>query len=243
MRQAVQPDRTRPREMQVKLIDMDTWTRRDQYEYFSSMQYPYWALTCELDVSAARNFMKDCGIPSYIGMIYLVTKAANCVPELLLRIEDNAVCAYDLVHPSFTLLNTSGQLCFCKARYIEDPGAFIARTREVMDQTKNAQRCALEPAGQDVLYLSCLPWVHFTSISHPMNSTPPDAIPRITWGRFTVKGEQTLLAVNLQVHHGLADGAHVSHFMQTLETFCKAPEVGFAGLPPSAAAQGRPSRP
>ena len=216
--------------MRVRPIDMAAWNRRDQYTYFSKMQYPYWSLTCELDVSAARCFMKDCAIPSYMGMIYLVTKAANSVAELKLRIVDDVVYECEVVHPSFTVLNNSGQLDFCMARYIDDPNIFVARTREVMDQRKNAQECALTSHGQDVLYLSCLPWVHFTSVSHPMNFSPPDAIPRIVWGRFEPRENRTLLAVSLQVHHGLADGAHVSQFMQALGALCANPEVGFAGL-------------
>lgn len=214
----------------MKPIDMETWGRRDQYNYFSKMQYPYWALTCELDVTSARRFMTDCAIPSYVGMIYLVTKAANSVPELMLRIVDDVVYACDVVHPSFTVLNSRGQLNFCTARYIGDPNAFIVRTREAMDQVKNAQESSLESTRQDVLYLSCLPWVHFTSVSHPMSFSPPDAIPRIVWGRFEPRDDRTLLAVSLQVHHGLADGAHVSQFMQALSALCATPEAAFAGL-------------
>lgn len=214
----------------MRPVDMAAWNRREQYRYFSQMQYPYWALTCELDVTAARSFMKDCAVPSYIGMIYLVTKAANTVAELKLRIVDGVVCECDVVHPSFTVQNSSGQLDFCSARYTEDPDTFVLRTREAMERRKNASQCALESHGQDVLYLSCLPWVHFTSVSHPMNVSPPDAIPRIVWGRFEPRGNRTLLAVNLQVHHGLADGAHVSQFMLALGALCADPEVGFAGL-------------
>jgi chloramphenicol O-acetyltransferase type A len=194
------------------------------------MQYPYWALTCELDVTLAKRFMTDCAIPSYVGMIYLVTKAANCVAELMLRIVDDVVYACDVVHPSFTVLNNRGQLNFCATRYSEDPNTFIARTREVMDQVKNAPESSLESTGQDVLYLSCLPWVHFTSVSHPMSFSPPDAIPRIVWGRFEPRDNRTLLAVSLQAHHGLADGAHVSEFMQALSSLCANPETGFAGF-------------
>lgn len=214
----------------MKRIDMQSWDRREQYRYFSGMQWPYWALTCELDVTPARAFMKDRGIGSYLGMIYLVAKAANQIPELRLRIEGGEVYEHDLVHPSFTVQNTRGQLAFCKARFSADPNEFLARTRELMDRVKTAPEPPLQYTGQDELYLSCLPWVHFTSVSHPMNMTPQDAIPRITWGRFEPKGDRTVLGVNLHVHHGLADGLHGSQFMLALGALCAEPETGFAGL-------------
>jgi len=212
---------------------MESWSRRDLYRYFSGMQWPYWSITCELDVGPARAFMKDRGIGSYLGMIYLVTKAANLVPELRLRIHDDAVYEHEVVHPSFTVQNDSGQLAFCRAWYVANPDTFIARTREAMDRTKSTRECTLEATAQDVLYLSCLPWVHFTSVSHPMSLTPQDAIPRIAWGRFEEKAGSTILAMNLHAHHGLADGAHGSQFMLTLGGFCSNPEEGFAGLSPS----------
>lgn len=216
----------------MKRIAMESWPRREQYKYFSGMQWPYWAITCELDVSRVRSFMKERGIGSYLGMIYLVAKAANLVPELRLRIHGDAVYEHEVAHPSFTVLNDAGQLAFCRARYVANPDAFLASTREVMDRTKNALKPPLESTGQDVLYLSCLPWVHFTSVSHPMNLSPQDAIPRITWGRFEARGNGTVLAMNLHVHHGLADGAHGGQFMQILGGFCSNPEEGFAGLSP-----------
>lgn len=216
----------------MRRIDMETWGRRDQYRYFSAMQWPYWSLNCEVDVTRARGFMEQNGVPSYLGMIYLVTKAANAVPELRLRVHDGAVWEHEVVHPSFTLLAHDGELRFCAARYDDDPNAFLAGTRELSERIKGADAPPLAAAAQDVLYLSCLPWVHFMSVSHPMPITPQDAIPRIVWGRFEPKGDRIVLAVNLHLHHGLADGLHASRFMLGLEELCAAPEKGFAGLAP-----------
>lgn len=224
----------------MKRIDMQTWNRRDQYLYFSGMQWPYWALTCEIDVTRARGFMKRRGVPSYLGMIYLVTKAANRIPELKLRIDGGDVYEHEVVHPSFTLLDDAGELRFCAARYLEDPNAFLARTRELRDRIKHADNAPLAAAAQDVLYLSCLPWTHFTSVSHPMSLSPQDAIPRIVWGRFEPRGDRIVLAVNLHLHHGLADGLHASRFMQALEELCDDPESGFASLAPGPAPAAAP---
>ncbi|OIN98383.1 MAG: hypothetical protein AUJ49_13400 [Desulfovibrionaceae bacterium CG1_02_65_16] len=210
-------------------IAVGTWSRREQYRYFSGMPCPYCSLTCEIDVSAACGFMKDNGIPSYVGMIYLVTKAANSIPELRVRGEGDAVFAYDIVHPSFTILNERQQLYFCRSPYVADPNIFVPRTREIIDRTRAAPECPLTPTGPDWLYLSCIPWVHFTSVSHPMNFNQQDAIPRITWGRYEPRAGGLVMAVNLQVHHGFADGLHISQFMLALERCCADPEDGFAG--------------
>jgi Chloramphenicol O-acetyltransferase len=215
----------------VKRVDIETWSRRAQYKYFSMMQCPYCSVTCDVDVANALTFMKAEGIPAYIGMIYLVTKAANQVPELKTRIEGEEVNEYEVIHPSFTLLNEAEQLLFCRARYQDDATAFIASTRQRVEQVKKAPECVLEANGQDVLYLSCLPWIHFTSINHPMFIGQPDAVPRIIWGRFQPKENTVVMAVNIQVHHGLADGLHMSRFLLALGGLCAEPEKAFTGMP------------
>ncbi|SNS21123.1 chloramphenicol O-acetyltransferase type A [Humidesulfovibrio mexicanus] len=210
-------------------IDMAAWERREAYAFFNAMGQPYCSVTCELDVTPALAFMRQVGIPSYVGMIYLTTKAANAVPELRVRIEDGQPCAYDAVHPSFTLLDEAERLRFCRARFRENIREFIAHAKERMAQAEAGDDGGLRNCGQDVLYLSCLPWMHFTSVSHPMPMNGPDAIPRITWGRFTPRAERVVMAVDLMVHHGLADGLHMGRFMQTLQGFCAEPEGAFTG--------------
>lgn len=212
-----------------RVIDLAAWERREAYAFFSAMGQPCCSVTCELDVTPARAFMRQAGIPSYVGMIYLATKAANAVPELRVRVEDGQPCAYAVVHPSFTLLDEAERLRFCRARFSEDIRAFVAHAQERMALARAGDDGGLRNCGQDVLYLSCLPWVHFTSVSHPMAMNGPDAIPRITWGRFTPRAGREVVAVDLMVHHGLADGLHMGRFMQALEGYCAEPERAFAG--------------
>lgn len=215
--------------MSRHVIDLALWERREAYAFFNAMGQPSCSVTCEMDVTPALAFMRQAGIPSYVGMIYLVTKAANAVPELRVRIEDGQPCAYDVAHPSFTLLDEGERLRFCRARFQEDIRKFIAHAKERMARARAGDDGGLHNCGQDVLYLSCLPWMHFTSVSHPMPMNGPDAIPRITWGRFTPRADRTVMAVDLMVHHGLADGMHIGRFMQTLQGFCDQPEDAFTG--------------
>lgn len=212
-----------------RVIDVDAWERREAYAFFSAMGQPCCSVTCELDVTSALGFMRQADIPSYVGMIYLTTKAANAVPELRVRIEDGRPCAYDLVHPSFTLLDADQRLRFCRARFRDSIREFVAHAQQRMALAKAGDDGGLRNCGQDVLYLSCLPWLHFTSVIHPMAMNGPDAIPRITWGRFTPRADRMVMAVDLMVHHGLADGLHIGLFMQALQGYCAEPERAFAG--------------
>ncbi len=81
------------------------------------------------------------------------------------------------------------------------------------------------PGEDDLLFVSCVPWINFTSITHPRKNDTTDFIPRISWGKFTHVDEKTFMPVSIQLHHGLADGYHVGLFFETLESMLSQPEM------------------
>ena len=65
------------------------------------------------------------------------------------------------------------------------------------------------------IFLSCLPWMRFTSLTNP-NGGPNDCIPRISWGKLDNQGSRWTIPVAVQVHHALVDGVHVGKFYEAL---------------------------
>ncbi len=72
-------------------------------------------------------------------------------------------------------------------------------------------------ARDDVVYLSCLPWLDFTSINNAIPDAD-DCIPRISWGKF-VEDERGRwsMAVAVEVHHALIDGEHIAAFLSAAQ--------------------------
>jgi chloramphenicol O-acetyltransferase type A len=68
-----------------------------------------------------------------------------------------------------------------------------------------------------MLFLSCVPWFAFTGVTHAVDARSQDSIPRISWGRLVEREGRSILPMNFQLHHGLADGLHVAKFMAAFE--------------------------
>ena len=162
-------------------------------------------------------------------MIYLVSKAANLIPELRQRNIGNDVYEYEVVHPSFTLLTDENQLNFCCSEFTPDAPTFINKTSELVVAAKAANEFHLDPPRHDLLFITCLPWIHFTALSHPVPHPATDSFPRIGWGRYTECGTKTTISLNIQVNHGLVDGYHISQFINGLEEYCSNPVTAFEG--------------
>ena len=209
-------------------IEMATWARAEQFRFFSGMDYPYFALTVEIQVGECLAYMKAQDIPRYLGMIFLASKALNAVEELRVRFIGDEIGLWDVVHPSFTVQTADGKLNFCRGRHADEIGRFLEINAPIKDEAqRGVKQKGLDPDSVDLIYISCLPWLHFTSFTNPAPLHPADSFPRITWGRFVERGAGQIMALNVQVHHGLADGLHVADFIQKLQDLCLAPANGF----------------
>ena len=69
----------------------------------------------------------------------------------------------------------------------------------------------------DCLYLSAIPWLCFTGLTHAENLDRDDAIPRISWGSWFWLGDRLLLPFSVQAHHALVDGVHLGQFIDALQ--------------------------
>lgn len=71
-------------------------------------------------------------------------------------------------------------------------------------------------ARDDLAYLSCMPWLDYTAINNALPG-PDDCIPRVTWGKFVEHNGRWDMAMTLEVHHALVDGAQVGAFFAAVQ--------------------------
>ncbi|MFO7176895.1 CatA-like O-acetyltransferase, partial [Enterococcus faecium] len=67
----------------------------------------------------------------------------------------------------------------------------------------------------DLLYITSVPWVTFSSIMHPTHQQQHDSVPRIAWGKFEHQGERLVMPLSVQAHHALVDGVHIGKYYET----------------------------
>lgn len=204
----------------MKMIDMAQWDRKEHFAYFRQMDYPQFNVCAPADISGFIQHIRDRSLPFYYAMIYAVTVSANRVRNLRYRIRGGSVAEHDRLHPSFTALDKdTGLFKYVTAEMYGDMDEFIQNAREKERAQKGLFGDGSNEARDDLLYLTCLPWVSFTHVSHTIKLDKDDSIPRISWGKYYTEGSRTLLPFSLQVNHALADGFHVGQFFEELRAF------------------------
>ncbi|GAK58858.1 chloramphenicol O-acetyltransferase [Candidatus Vecturithrix granuli] len=199
----------------MRYIDLEHWPRRKHFEFFRILDYPHFNLTANVDISTLYSHCKSHQLSLFKTIVYVAATAANAVPEFRQRIRDGQVVEHEVVHPSVTVMSGEDLFSFCHIAYTPNFQDFLANLGQAIERVKNAPTLeeSLERAD-DVLYMTSIPWIAFTGVTHPIHLHPVDSVPRIAWGKFFEEGDTRKMPLSVQAHHALVDGIHVARYFQ-----------------------------
>ena len=197
-------------------IDLEHWSRREQYALFSHSANPQYSLAFPLDVTPVYRWAKARGQSFYYAMIWLCTRAVNEVPAFCTTFDRGEPVLLDRRVPSFVELQQGSDALKIITMELEPVlEDFCAAAGE----KSRSQRTLFGAAERDdALYLSCLPWIPFTALTNENSGDPDDAFPRVAWGKYLEQGGRKVLTVSVEVNHRLVDGVHIGRFY---EAFCR----------------------
>jgi chloramphenicol O-acetyltransferase type A len=198
-------------------LDLDTWPRRDHFTLFRAVDFPYFSVTVEVDLTAWLATTRAAGRPVFPALVHELTAIANSLPPFRVRIRGEQVIQHDQLDCSFTVPWRDDLFNFCTVAFDPDVDVFLARCLPAIAASQAAECLTLDDAWRDdMVYLSCLPWFAFTSMTHAVDARSGDSFPRVAWGKMTEREGKTTVPMNFQVHHALLDGKHIAQFLALL---------------------------
>jgi chloramphenicol O-acetyltransferase type A len=200
-----------------KLINIDTWNRKDHFNLFSRFEEPFWGVVISIDCTLAYQNAKNRNQSFFLYYLYRALKAANEVENFRYRIIKDQVYLYAQVNVATTVNRPDDTFGFAYFNYFEDEQLFIEQAKIEMEKTRQSTGLVPSEEGANDIHFSALPWLDFTSISHARAFGFPDSCPKISFGKMKeVHGKKTM-PVSVHVHHGLADGYHVGLFVERFQ--------------------------
>ncbi|MEL7181138.1 MAG: chloramphenicol acetyltransferase [Pseudomonadota bacterium] len=202
--------------MTYQIVDLETWPRAAQFHFFRSYQQPHYATTSRLDVTRLMARKAD-GLSPYRACLYAIGAGLHAVPELCMRFRGDVVVAHDMVTLSMTVPTDAGTFGYAYVPFVDDFARFDAQAKALIDEVaKGGTLQANSGERDDLAYLSCMPWLDYTAINNALPG-PDDCIPRVTWGKFMEKDGRWDMAMTLEVHHALVDGAQVGAYFAAVQ--------------------------
>jgi chloramphenicol O-acetyltransferase type A len=207
----------------MRVIDLESWPRREHFRLFSGMEFPHIGLCVPVDITDLWANRARADASPTIARVSVITKAANRVPELRQRIRGEQVVEHNIVHPSIAVLGGDEVFGVCSLVYDACFATFAANAQECLAKAKERPSLTEFPHDQegelerdDLLSMTVIPWLSFTAFS--LTRRPQvDCIPLLAWGKVLEERERNLLPFFVNFHHALVDGLHIARFVEYIE--------------------------
>jgi chloramphenicol O-acetyltransferase type A len=184
------------------------------------MDYPHYNISTNIEITHFLQAVKEQQIPFYYAMIFAATYALNEVEAFRYRIRGEQVVLHDTIHPSFTDMSKGSDLFKMVTVDMEDSLKVFSLKAKKKSEGQQDYFVAKDVEGRvDLIYITCIPWVSFTHLSHTISFNKDDSVPRIAWGKYFAKGDKILLPFSVQAHHSFVDGIHMGKYIDGLQKY------------------------
>jgi chloramphenicol O-acetyltransferase type A len=204
----------------MEYIDMDKWDRKEHFNFFHRMDYPQFNICANLDLTNFLHYVRTNELQFYYAMIHAATSIANQIINFRYRIREDKVILHDKTHPSFTALEDEKDLFKLVTVEMKDDIFEFAKYAEEKSKNQKEYFALHDLVGRDdLIYITCIPWISFTHLSHTISLNKDDSVPRISWGRYFKENNKVLLPFSVQVNHALVDGIHIGQYLSELQKY------------------------
>ncbi|MEH6403191.1 MAG: CatA-like O-acetyltransferase [Sneathiella sp.] len=199
----------------MKEIQISTWSRKEAFELFKASPNPHFSVTADINVTRLIKVIKPTGLSTFNVVLFALAKAANSIPEFRVRFKGDKVYQYPVCHPSVTVPITDTNFAFCETEFSDHWPTFNDRCTQSIAAAKKQTRLKESENCDHQFFFTCSPWLHFTGMTHAHNGVD-DCIPRFAWGKYSQRGDDWFMPLNVQVHHAVTDGYHAAQlFLKT----------------------------
>jgi len=209
----------------TRYLDLETWHRRELFEFFIGYANPYFNVCTKLEVTALLAFVRSRqGLRVSSAIHYFGLLVANEIEPFRYRLKDRNVIVYDVINGGTTVLLPNESFAYAYFDYHQNFDEFVAGMDKAVDDIRNDTGPLKPTMRDDLIYHTTLPWISFTSFAHARTPGRGDSVPRFVFGKFTKENERTMMPFSVEVHHALVDGLHVGRYLSRLEEAFADPE-------------------
>jgi chloramphenicol O-acetyltransferase type A len=202
--------------MNYKKIELSTWKRLPQYEFFKTFEQPFFNVTANIEVTKLYDYCKENDLPYFYTVLHTLLKTIQSIPEFKYRIHKGEVLEYNTINTGVTILQEDQNFIYGTLDYYQNLDNFIDKSQAAIKIQKK-EKGFVPHTEPNVVYVSSLPWISFTGFQHAHKLKVEDSIPRFVFGKYFKEGEQLKMPLSVEVHHALADGFHVGQLFELLQ--------------------------
>ena len=212
-----------------QIIDIETWERKENFNFFRRFQNPQLSITSEVECGGAKKRAKEAHQSFFLHYLYAVLRAANEIPKLRYRIDpEGRVVLYDQIDILSPIkIKENGKFFTIRFPYHEDFETFYQEARKIIDSIPEngdpyaAENGEVANGDYGLILLSATPDLYFTSITGTQEKQSGNNYPLLNAGKAIIKKGKLVMPIAMTIHHGFVDGHHLSLFYRKVEELLK----------------------
>lgn len=203
----------------MEIVDVDSWNRKEHFQFFSKMASPYFGITTQVDCTQAYKHSKENSVSFFAYYLHKSMIAVNSVKELKYRILGDQVVSFPVINAGTTIGRADGTFGFAFVNFSNDFDAFLSELQKEIQAVHSSTGLRLngDDVKKDLIRHSTIPWNSFTGLLHPTNFDQTESVPKITFGKFNVRDGKKMLPISIEAHHGLVDGFHLAKYLEEFQ--------------------------
>ena len=205
-------------------IDMEKYERKVHYEYYKKIIKTKLNMSYNFDITSLIKTVNENNLRFYPVFIYIIMRAVNDVKEMRMAIDSEGNLGYySFCSPSYTIFhNDDKTFSDIWTEYNEDFKTFYQEAVNDMEKYKNIKGVKAKAGRPDNFTpLSCVPWISFSSCSYNSFEESHMLFPVIVFGKYFSEGEKTYIPFTVYISHCVADGYHISLFINKIQEICQ----------------------
>lgn len=208
-----------------QLINIEEWTRRDNYGFFREYLNSWYSVTTEIDCTAAFASAKAGGTSFFMRYLYAFLVAANEIEEFRYRTDNEGnVVLYDKIDIITPVAVPGKTFVTVRIPYASDFAAFQAKAHEIIssvsenDDPYGVEKALFDTGDYDIIHLSAVPKMYFTSMSYTVHKPGKGCThPLSVAGKAVCRDGRRLMPFSIYVDHAFVDGEHLSRLFERME--------------------------
>lgn len=186
--------------------EVKNFYRKELFDHFHNNTNPFVIVTTKIDITNIYNKCDN----YYASIAYFINRAVNEVEQFKYRYEKGSIYKYDVLDINYTH-RFEDQIGFFYTEYTED-------YKDYIEEYKGKKALFLEDhqnifnTDEGEIWVSYVPWFNFSSLVPSFDKD--NTIPQFIWDKFIFEGDRCYINLMIMVHHGFADGYHISQFLE-----------------------------
>ncbi len=207
--------------MNYKVIDRDTYYRKEVYRHFTEDCKCSVSMTAHLDVTELADYSKKTNTKFYINFLYLLSKVLNSRDDYkmgYLHHTDELIC-FDVIHPTHYVFHEDTETCTpVYSEYCEDYKTFYTDILKDIEKAKQTQKYGLDAENHPNWFdASYIPWLSYDSLNIELPDGYLYFAPIVNWGKYRKENGRLLMPVTVRLNHAVADGFLVANVFRLLQ--------------------------